>query len=1092
MKRLLFDIVEKIPANKFFPPRIDPAQTLYRKNIIDTQLNQKGRNKKIIVIEAQAGQGKTTLATQYVTECGSPFGWYQIGPEDADPALTLTALLSCLQNSLQKFNSPLLEKIIRTGDIYVGEIPRYANILLNDLAQFLIDDFLFVIDDFHLVKKFEATTYLFEHLINTSPPSIRFMLLSRSPIEIEGKQVKQSDDALIINNKTLALSEPEISILYNDIFKLEVRREDIKKLHTYTEGWVMGIILTAHAAEARHDSRSQGVQLPPSLVKQDILDFFRKEIFGYIPKNLYNPLLKLSFLDDIPAQLAEKITEDANFTSKLIRLNKQNFFIRNLDDANKTFSFHQLFKEFLRERAKKKLDPDAVINIYKEAAAYFINGKRTGEALRYMLKAMDYDAMEMTLEMFGMDLLAMNRSFTLVNILGQIDHEIIMKRGWLSFFLASALMQVAPPKALPLLINAIELFVREKNEIGELLATAQLIYFYMYCGGDYKTGAQYISRADELFAKHADQLDTYSKVLTAKNLAYGFCFSTSEHKKAQYYASLANKISTDLDLTNFMAATQGVLIFEKYFAGDLKACRDELETGSKFLYHPKVSELNRLIIFGALLNYLKDTGDYENFYHQERLLFECLQKELISSSIVGHYLHLWHINISILSGQPHRALQLIQEAVDEGSLLAKSNLYSQFLHFKAYALSLIGKEKNAFEAVQQSLQTMKKGGGNHYFIILKSLFIGATFIQLRLFDEAEPILVNALKHSVEHNQYFLRAAAYLQRGYLYLVKNENQKASQNIKKGIQCLRLSDLDNVYSLTPEILLTVLKHAFINNIEKNYAQKLAFKRLHKAILPNGEAAPIMDVHTFRELRFSLDGKAIFNEENLTRAQKELFGILITSPDLKISQDQLQFLLWPDSSPEKARGSLDTLLMRLRKSLNAAMKPYNIKNYLVLQKGFLMLKNCRIDVHEFNRKAEKGLYHVQKKQPMQASMQFYSAMNLWEGEFLNGDFKNEQLNEYRFESTQLFINASIEWAKILAKTGRIEEAITVAEQAMRYDRFNDAPLSLLYQLHQLNHQPLKAKNVLMRYEDYLRREEFSEEEIQVIIEAVINASIL
>jgi ATP/maltotriose-dependent transcriptional regulator MalT len=130
---LFNDIRAKIPANKFYPPVLDSTQYLPRKRLLQELLQGKRRNSKIILIEAQAGQGKTTLAAQYLEEAKAPFAWYQIGPEDGDPVLFLTALLACLVNALPGFRSPLLEEMIEKGEVSSLELPRFANILWDDL-----------------------------------------------------------------------------------------------------------------------------------------------------------------------------------------------------------------------------------------------------------------------------------------------------------------------------------------------------------------------------------------------------------------------------------------------------------------------------------------------------------------------------------------------------------------------------------------------------------------------------------------------------------------------------------------------------------------------------------------------------------------------------------------------------------------------------------------------------------------------------------------------------------------------------------------------------------------------------------------------
>ena len=122
-----------MPSNKFYPPRINRSQSLQRYNLITERLGSPGSLRKIIVIEAQAGQGKTTLAYQYLDHGDHPFIWYQIGSEDSDPVLFLSALHFALSRQFSAFTSPQLAAILQEGQIGPMDFKECINILLHDL-----------------------------------------------------------------------------------------------------------------------------------------------------------------------------------------------------------------------------------------------------------------------------------------------------------------------------------------------------------------------------------------------------------------------------------------------------------------------------------------------------------------------------------------------------------------------------------------------------------------------------------------------------------------------------------------------------------------------------------------------------------------------------------------------------------------------------------------------------------------------------------------------------------------------------------------------------------------------------------------------
>ena len=46
-----------VPSNKFYSPHIDHSQSLLRTNLLKSKFPDQQHGKKVIIIEAQAGQG---------------------------------------------------------------------------------------------------------------------------------------------------------------------------------------------------------------------------------------------------------------------------------------------------------------------------------------------------------------------------------------------------------------------------------------------------------------------------------------------------------------------------------------------------------------------------------------------------------------------------------------------------------------------------------------------------------------------------------------------------------------------------------------------------------------------------------------------------------------------------------------------------------------------------------------------------------------------------------------------------------------------------------------------------------------------------
>jgi len=94
----------QIPANKYQAPRSAQKKTLIRQRLVDEYLTTPS-DYQYFFMEAQAGQGKTTTAVQFLSHLAIPYVWYQITPEDTDPLYFISALYEGINRSVQGFSN---------------------------------------------------------------------------------------------------------------------------------------------------------------------------------------------------------------------------------------------------------------------------------------------------------------------------------------------------------------------------------------------------------------------------------------------------------------------------------------------------------------------------------------------------------------------------------------------------------------------------------------------------------------------------------------------------------------------------------------------------------------------------------------------------------------------------------------------------------------------------------------------------------------------------------------------------------------------------------------------------------------------------
>jgi DNA-binding response OmpR family regulator len=99
------------------------------------------------------------------------------------------------------------------------------------------------------------------------------------------------------------------------------------------------------------------------------------------------------------------------------------------------------------------------------------------------------------------------------------------------------------------------------------------------------------------------------------------------------------------------------------------------------------------------------------------------------------------------------------------------------------------------------------------------------------------------------------------------------------------------------------------------------------------------ILSIKTLGQCVLTMAGRQLSWAEEFSPSQRQLMAILVGTPAGKISQEEVQVALWPDSSTSRARSSFDSLLSRVRRTMDNYLKPFDSTRYLVVNGGYLCL---------------------------------------------------------------------------------------------------------------------------------------------------------
>ncbi len=130
-------------ATKLFAPPLRSALVL-RQRLID-QLNA-GSQRKLILVAAPAGYGKTTLISSWLHETNIPSAWLSLDEDDNDPIRFFQYFITALQRIIPTIGGDLMGMLQERQSF---DTP--INLLINEITSHA-EPFALVLDDFHVIQ----------------------------------------------------------------------------------------------------------------------------------------------------------------------------------------------------------------------------------------------------------------------------------------------------------------------------------------------------------------------------------------------------------------------------------------------------------------------------------------------------------------------------------------------------------------------------------------------------------------------------------------------------------------------------------------------------------------------------------------------------------------------------------------------------------------------------------------------------------------------------------------------------------------------------------------------------------------------------
>lgn len=439
-------MTESLLTTKFFIPttrlKIVPRSRLIRK------MNE-GLHRKMTLISAPAGFGKTTLVSEWLgklradilheTEAENEIVWLSLDEDDNDPVHFLSYFIAALNkieglettfgkgalNMLQSPQPPPIETILTAG--------------INEIAAISVR-IIFVLDDYHLIAAqpiHDALIYLLEHL----PPLMHLVVATREAPPLPLTRLQAKDQLTGMSVRDLRFTSSEAAEFLNQVMGLDLSVEDIAALETRTEGWIAGLQLAAISLHGQGNVASFIKSFSGS--HRLVLDYLIEDVLEQQPENIQTFLLT-AILNRLNGSFCDAITGQNNGQATLETLELTNLFIIPLDNERCWYRYHHLFADLLRQRLPQSIalstGEEDVSELNIRASAWYEDDGLEIEAFQHAVATNDVERAERLIEGEELPLHWRGATATVLNWLESLPTPVLDDRLSLLVTFASVLV----------------------------------------------------------------------------------------------------------------------------------------------------------------------------------------------------------------------------------------------------------------------------------------------------------------------------------------------------------------------------------------------------------------------------------------------------------------------------------------------------------------------------------------------------------------------------------------------------------------------------------------------------------------------------
>ncbi len=427
--------MEDVPAGSLPPPiytkvRIPRLSNLLSRPRLLDWLHE-NIHRKLLLICAGPGYGKTSLLVDFSRDVDFPVCWYTLDPTDTDLRSFLNYLVEAIRVRFPSFGERT-RSLLRESRGPGGRVHEAIGFLVNELGTEITDYTVIVLDDYHAVDAYEEINRCLDTLIAYLPDHVHLIVASRTIPPLSLARLVAYGEAEAIGTEHLRFTVEEASAVLRQSLGLDLPKERVRVLVEESEGWITAILLQAQAGRQEVREVLAGLPRFPKLY-----DYLAEEVLRHLDPEERRFLCGAAIPRQVDTPFCDALLERQDSARVLSSLERRSLFLIPMEGG--WYRLHALFREFLLQEART--DREVYNRLQRRAARIWQERGEREEAVEHLLQAQAWEEAAEEIAPLVRDLFEHGHFQTMIRWIEALPPAVRDKRPRLLLFLGKAYLQ---------------------------------------------------------------------------------------------------------------------------------------------------------------------------------------------------------------------------------------------------------------------------------------------------------------------------------------------------------------------------------------------------------------------------------------------------------------------------------------------------------------------------------------------------------------------------------------------------------------------------------------------------------------------------